>query len=191
MGVMSGAGLPSPAGLVRLCGDLVPQIDQRERDVVGTQKTSLVLFKTNKQAFELVHPGKGMFAPETVLVDLGIEAALPAPFRTLPIARILRDIRNQAVIEARFAGITGIKSFVGIEISALNLQSQLFHLFEGALQMFLELVSVIVVPSDDADTGHYIVPLIHNRQDVAGLTFLAMLIGNRFTAFLCQGMTAI
>jgi hypothetical protein len=98
----------------------VTQVDHRKGNVMSTQETSIVPFKSNQQTFEFVHPGKGAFGTETVLVDFGIEQALPTPFSLLPVTRVFGNIRDEPVIKASFTGFMGITGHIGIELSALK-----------------------------------------------------------------------
>lgn len=87
---------------------------------MSPQEASIVPFKPNQQPFEFVDPGKRTLGTKSILVDVGIEKALPTPFGLLPITRILGNVGDQAVIEASFTGFSGIKAHIGVEISALN-----------------------------------------------------------------------
>lgn len=50
--------------------------------------------------------------------------------------------------------------------------------------MRLEIVGIIVITSHNASRGHNIPVGVHDGQDIAGLAFLATLVGYGFTAFL-------
>ena len=60
-----------------------------------------------------------------------------------------------------------------------------------ALQMGFEIERIVVLASDDPARSDDIAVLIHDRQDVTGLAFLASLIGDRLTAFLSQAVRAV
>lgn len=57
--------------------------------------------------------------------------------------------------------------------------------------MRFELVGIIVITSQDTGRSHHITVGIHNRQDIAGLAPLTSLIGDRFPAFLRQGVRTV
>ena len=85
---------------------------------MGTQEASIVPFKANQQAFEFVHPRKGAFRTEASRIDRRIEQALAPAFSLLAIARVLRDVGNQTMIETGLARLAGVKRHIRIEICA-------------------------------------------------------------------------
>jgi hypothetical protein len=72
----------------------VTQVDHRKGNVMSAQEASIVPFKPNEQPFEFVHPGKGAFGTETVVIDISIEKTLPTRFGLLPITQVLWNVGN-------------------------------------------------------------------------------------------------
>ncbi len=57
--------------------------------------------------------------------------------------------------------------------------------------MGFELIGVVVITGDNPGRSDHKTLLVHDRQNIAGLRFLASLIGNRLAAFLRQSMRPI
>jgi len=150
-----------------------------------------VSLKANQQAFELVHPGKGAFGAKASLIDLRIEQTLATTFRLLAIARVLGNVWNQPVIEAGLARRARVKGHIGVEISTFYHQAQLLDRFERRLQMDFEIERIVVLTRENTRRSHHVAMLFHERQDIAGLPFLAPLIGDRLAAFLGEAMRAV
>ncbi len=62
---------------------------------------------------------------------------------------------------------------------------------ECGLQMGFQIERIVVLAGDNTGRSDDIAVLVHNRQDVAGLAFLAALIGDRLTAFLSQAVRTV
>lgn len=80
-----------------------------------TQETDIIPLKANQQAFEFVHPRKGAFGTKASGIDRRIEQALAPAFGLVAIARVLRDVGDQAMIETGLARLAGIKRHIRIE----------------------------------------------------------------------------
>ena len=57
--------------------------------------------------------------------------------------------------------------------------------------MAFEIIGIVVITGDNVRRGNDKAVLVHDGQNVAGLGFLAPLIGDRLAAFLRQTMGAI
>lgn len=80
----------------------------------------IVPFKANEQAFEFVRPGKRALRRKPLPIHRFIEEPFATPFGPFPVARILWDIRDHAMIEARFPGFLRVKSGIRIEIGTCH-----------------------------------------------------------------------
>jgi len=116
---------------------------------MATHKVDFLEIKTHEERPEFVNPSESAFAGKAVLVNSGIEQAFTAPFGGLTIALIFVDIGNELMIEAHFAGLTGIETTVSIEVCPSNRHPQAFNGFEGVLQMGLEVIRLVVIASDN------------------------------------------
>ncbi len=167
------------------------EIDESKGEMVCAQEAGIVTLKANQQAFEFVDPGKSAFGTKASCVDWRIEQALTTAFRLLAIARVLRNVGNQSVVEAGLAGLPRVKGHIRIEISTFYRQAQLLHRFERRLQMDCEIERIVVLTRENARRGDHVALLIQDGQNVTGLAFLTTLIGDRLTAFLGETMRAV
>lgn len=167
------------------------KVDHREGDEMSGQEIASAPIEANEQRPELVDPGKGTLSTETQLVNLRVKPAFWAGFGTFAIAHVVRDVWDQAVVEARFARQAGVKGSIGIEERAANANAQVLDRLEGGLEVGRQFPGVVVVAREDAGRGKDEAVAVSDRQDVAGLGAFAALVGHGFTAFLGQRVAAI
>lgn len=109
------------------------QVNHSKSDVMITYEIDILAFKTYQQGSEFVNPGKRTFAGKAMLVDGRVEETLATAFGMLAVALVFSNVGNEAMIETHFARCSGIKSFIGIEESALKMKTQMLHELEGSL----------------------------------------------------------
>jgi len=109
------------------------QVDQRIRQQLHAIVPLLDAFKSEQQSLELIFPGKGPFDPHPQSMDGFVEEAFASALDSLPVARILFDIGDQARIENAFPIVCGIKATIEVEIRASEVHT---HLFGHFLQRF-------------------------------------------------------
>lgn len=109
------------------------QVDQSKSDVMRTQEVGILAVEADEQGAELVDPGETALTGKAVFVDLGVEQALAPSLWLFPVPYVFRDIRDELVIEAHAACVTGVKGSVGVEVGPGNRQTKPFHRLEGGL----------------------------------------------------------
>lgn len=85
------------------------------------------------KAVEFSDPSECSLTLESIFIDFFVEMALSASFDFFAIAFVLINIRNRSMIPACFPGIFGIKSGIGIEESALDVEPKSFYIFGAFL----------------------------------------------------------
>ena len=75
-------------------------------------------FKSEQQPLEFVLPRKGPLDTRSQSVDGGVEEPLAPALGALTIARILRDVGDQARIENALAIGDGVKATIEVEVGA-------------------------------------------------------------------------
>src|SRR5437870_8491412 len=108
------------------------QVDQR----IGHQLHAIVplldAFKSEQQPLELIFPRKGPLDTHPQGMDGGVEQPLAPALGVLAVAWVLFDVRDHTDIENARAIGSGIKAAVKIDISASEVQPDLFgHLLQG------------------------------------------------------------
>lgn len=93
----------------------MPEIDQRERDVMKAETIGGFPFEPDQQGLEFVKPCAGALTHEASLVRHLVEMSLASTFDVFPIALVLRNVRNDATIPEQLPGCTRIKTAIGIE----------------------------------------------------------------------------
>ena len=101
----------------------MPQVDQSKRKVMGTQPISIFSVKADEECPELVYPSESALTDKSFFVQFTVEQSFATAFSRTTVPTVFRDVRNEAVIEAGFAGLTGVNGCVGVEISSGNIQS--------------------------------------------------------------------
>ncbi len=167
------------------------QVNHGESEMMPTEKVDIFPIITDQQSPELVDPGEATLTAEALFVDIGIEQAFTPTFDRLAIAVVLGDVGNKAMIETDLARIAGVEGAVGIEQRPSDDQTQLLHQLESGLKMGFQTKSVVMIACHDPGRGDDIAVGIGDRQDVAGLGPLAMLVSYAFTPFFSQRMAAI
>ena len=101
--------------------------------MMSTQEVGIFAVKADEQRAELINPGETAFVGKAPFVDLGVEQAFASTLGSLAIAFVLSDVGDNPIVETDFAGLAGIKSAVGVEKRACDVQAQALHAFEGGL----------------------------------------------------------
>jgi len=158
---------------------------------MSTKEVDIFAIKADQQSAKLVDPGKAALTGETLFVNIRIEQAFTSAFRCFAVPFVFDHVGNRPVIEADFAGVTGIEGTVSIEKCTSNRQSQWFHHLKGGLKMGFQTKSVVMIARYDAGRGHHIAIGIRDGQNIAGFSPLAGLVSHTFAAFLSDCMAAI
>ncbi len=162
----------------------MPEIDQRERDVMKAETIGCFPFKADQQGLEFVNPGECALTDEASLVRLLVEMSFPSTFYPFSIPLVLRDVGNDATIPQQLAGCAGIEAAISIKQGAFIVQSAPLQIFEHVLQFLFKLKAVVVLSSDDARRGDDRTVFVHYREDITSFGFLAALIADAFAPFL-------
>ncbi len=101
----------------------MPEIDQRERDVMKAETIGCSALEADQQGLEFVNPGERSLTHEASLVRLLVEMSFSSTFDVFPIALVLRNIRNDAAIPEQFPCCTRIKAAIGIKERTVIVQS--------------------------------------------------------------------
>jgi hypothetical protein len=125
----------------------MPEIDQRERDVMKAETIGCFPFEADQQGLEFVNPGERPLAHEAPLVRLYVEMSFSSTFDAFPIALVLRNIRNDVAVPQQFPSCTRIKAAIGIKERAFIVQSTSLHVFEHVLQFLFQLKAVVMLTS--------------------------------------------
>ena len=108
-----------------------PQIDQGICHQLHPIVSLLDAFKSEQQPLELIFPRKGPFDPHPQRMDGCIEEPLASALGGFAIAGILFDVGDHPRIENALAIRPGVKAAVEIDISASEVQPDLFrHFFQ-------------------------------------------------------------
>lgn len=82
---------------------------------MSAQEVGIFPVKPDEQGSELINPGKTMLVGKATFINIGIEQAFATSLRSLAVARVLRAVRDDTVIEADLPCGTGIKGAIGVE----------------------------------------------------------------------------
>ena len=167
------------------------EVNQGKGQVMGSQAINIFPLEANQETLEFVAPGKASLRHKALLVGHSIKPALRPTLGPFPSALILLDVRNQPMIEAGFTRSFGIKSGIRMEHSTLDTQAQTLQRPEGVLQSGLDLKGIVMMTRAQAQATDDVTFGLIEREQVAGLGFLAGLIGYSGPAFFRQGVTAV
>src|SRR5919199_125342 len=126
-----------------------------------------------------------------MLVHVRLEMPLPSAFDGLAITLVFWNVGDDAMVPQKLARCLGIKATIRIEKCAFDVQAAPLQIFECALELLQKLITIIVVAGDDARRRDNVAVGIGEWQDVAGLGFLAALIGDFFAPFFGSTVAAI
>ena len=169
----------------------MPQADQSKRKVMGTRPISIFSVKADEERPELVHPGESALTDKSLFVHLAVEQPLAAAFSRATVPPVFRDIGDEAMIEAGFAGLAGVRGRVGVEISSGNIQSRPLQASEHDPQMRFEVESVMMIACYNAGRSRNEAVRVCQRRNVGSFRFLSPLKCCGFAAFFSGGMTAV
>lgn len=126
-----------------------------------------------------------------MLVHFFVENTFAASFVLFAIAFVLWNVGLQAMVKTGFASFLGIESAVGIEVGSSDGQALLLEPAKSGLQVWLEIVSIVVITRHEAGGSDDEAICICNRQDIGCFGLFAPLIGDRFAAFLGNNMRTV
>ncbi len=101
----------------------MPEINQRERDVMKAETIGSFPFETDQQGLEFVNPGERSLTHEALLVCCLVEMSFSSTFDVFPIALVLRNVGNDAAIPEQLPGSTRIKAAISIKERPFIVQS--------------------------------------------------------------------
>ena len=104
-----------------------PQIDQGIGHQLHPIVSLLDAFKAEQQPLALVFPGKGPFDTYPQRMDGGIEEPLASAFGALAVAGVFCDVGDHPRMENALAIRSGVKAAVEIDLSASEVQPDLFR----------------------------------------------------------------
>ena len=161
----------------------MPEIDQRERNVMKAETIGCFPFETDQQGLEFVNPGKRSLTYEASLVHRLVETSFSSTFDAFPIALVLRNVRNNATIPQQFSCCSRVKAAIGVEECTFIVQSTPLEVFEDVLQLLFEFKAIVVLSCDDTRRGDDRTVLVGHWEDITGFGFLSALIADAFTPF--------
>ena len=169
----------------------MPEVDQSKRKVMGAQPISIFSVKSDEERPELVYPGESALTDKSFFAESAAEQSFAAVFSRATVSPVFRDVGNEAVIEAGFAGLSGVKGCVGVEISSGNIQSRPFQASEHDLQMRFEVERVMMIARYNTGRGRNEAVRFRQRQDIGSFRFLPPLKRCGFAAFFSGGMASV
>ncbi len=161
----------------------MPEIDQRERDMMKAETIGCFAFETDQQGLEFVNPGERSLTHEASLVRLVVEMSFSSAFDVFSIALVLRNVWNDAAIPQQLPSGTRVKAAIGIKERTFIVQSTPMHVLEDVLQLLFELKAVVMLPSDDTSRCDDRTILVCHWENIAGFGFLSALIADAFAPF--------
>lgn len=164
----------------------MPEVDQSKRKVMGAQPISIFSVKSDEERPELVYPGESALTDKSFFAESAAEQSFAAVF-----SRATVSPGNEAVIEAGFAGLSGVKGCVGVEISSGNIQSRPFQASEHDLQMRSEVERVMMIARYNTGRGRNEAVRFRQRRDIGSFRFLPPLKRCGFAAFFSGGMASV
>ena len=139
--------------------------------------------KADQQGLEFVNPCKRSFTHEAMGIHLAVKMPFAAPLHRLAIAFIFSDIGNQAMIPEQLPSSTGIKAAICVEEGTFIVQRVPLHVGNQILEFLFQLITIIMMASNDARCPNTIPIAVRYGQDIAGFGLLSALIGNFFAPF--------
>lgn len=130
--------------------------------------------KTDKQSAKLVKPSKGALTSKAQFVDFSVEQASASALAGLAITLVFRHVGNEAMVEACPAGRFGVEGRVGVEVAALDADTQSLDELEGSTQVILEVKGVVVVACYNASAGE--MPVLARTKPLASLMGRTLLV---------------
>lgn len=89
----------------------------------------------SKQLRSLSTPSKSLLGDKASLINFGFKMTRSPAFGLFAIAHILHNVWSQVVGKADFTGFSDIKSTVGVEKAAFDIESQSLEHPERVLEM--------------------------------------------------------
>ena len=148
-----------------------------------SQTIGCFTFKANQQGLEDINPGEGSFTDKAMFVHSTVEMPLTPALDSLAVALVFSNVGNNAAVPQHLPRFTGIKATISIEECAFIVEFTSLHILEQLLDRFFQVVTIIMVPCKQACRRDNISLLVRYWQNVAGLGFLAALIGYCFAPF--------
>ena len=125
----------------------MPQIDQRECDMMKPEAISCFAFKTDQQRLEFVNPCECALTNEAPLVHFGVKVSFPSTFHAFSIPLVFRNVGNDTAIPQQLPRCTRVKAAISIKAGTGIVQSASLHIFEDILQFLFKLKAVVLVSS--------------------------------------------
>ena len=148
-----------------------------------SQTIGCFAFKSNQQGLEYINPGEGAFTDKAMFVHITVEMTLPSVFDGLSIALVFSNVGNNSAVPQHLPRFTCIEATISIEVCAGIVEFTPLHILEQLLDCFFQAVTIIMVPCKQACRRDNISLLVRYWQNIAGLGFLAALIGYFFAPF--------
>jgi len=167
------------------------EVNESKSEMMGSEKAGIFTVIANEQGAKLVHPCKTAFTGKALFVDGRVEKPFTPAFDRFAVALVLTDVGNDLMVETHLARVQRVKGTIGIEESTGNGQSQALHLAEGALQMGLEVESIVMIACDNPGRSDDVALGIRDRENIGGFRSFSVLVGDTLAPFLGDRMTAI
>ena len=162
----------------------MPEIDQRECDMMEPETIGGFAFKTDQQGLEFVNPCECSLTHKASLVHFTIKMPFTSTFHAFSIPLVFRNVRDDTTIPQQLPCCTCVKTTISIKEGTFIIQPTALHIFEDVLQFLFEVKAVIMVPSDNTCRRDNRTMRISYWQDIAGYGLLSALISDAFAPFL-------
>ena len=140
-------------------------------------------FKADQQRLEFVDPGERSLTHEAMFIHLAVKMPFAATLNRPSITFIFSNIGNQPMIPEQFPCSTGVKAAICIEESTFIVQFVSFHVRNKILEFLFQLITIIMIASNDSRRANDIPVAVRYWQDIAGFGLLSSLICYVFAPF--------
>ena len=139
--------------------------------------------KADQQGLKFVNPGERSFTHEAMHIYLAVKLPFAATLHRLAVPFIFSNIGNQAMIPEEFPGSTGIKATICIEKGTFIVEFVPFHISNQILEFLFQLITIIMMASNDSRCANDIPIAVCYGQNIAGFGLFSSLIGDFFAPF--------
>src|SRR5258706_5792833 len=147
------------------------------------EKIHLLALKPDQETFEFVDACKGSFRRKALFVHGWVKMALAPTLGTLTIAFVFRNIRSYTAIPKQFTGLFCVKRTIGIKVGVRIREFKLIELPKQVFEAIIQLITIIMVPSNHFACGKNETIGVGHWNDIAGSRLFSTLIGDRFAPF--------
>ena len=142
-----------------------------------SQTIGYFAFKSNQQGPEYINPGEGSFTDKAMFVHITVEMPLPSAFDGLSVALVFSDVGKNAAVPQQLPRFTRVKATISIEACAFLVECTALHVLEQLRDRFFHVVTIMMITCNRPCRRNNVSLFVRYWQHIAGLGFLAALIG--------------